>query len=102
MPLATESLFRLLVSKRDQYDVVLPAMPEMLPEPLCGLYSRRIIEEIGQMIKQKDFAVNHLLIRCHSRIVPISKEMECWQADLFLNVNSKEDLHRLPPGFGTK
>jgi len=102
MPLVSESLFRLLLSKKDQYELVLPAMKEKRPEPLCGLYSKSVLEVIGQMIKKQDFAVNHLLDCSTSRIVPISEEMECWKSNLFLNINSKEDLHHLPPGFGNK
>ncbi len=101
MPLVNEALFRLLISEGEAYDIVLPAMQEKRPEPLCGLYRKGITNVMEEMIAQNDFAVNHLLTRCNSRIVPISKEMECWLPDLFLNINSKEDLHRLPPGFGT-
>lgn len=102
MPLVNDSLFRLLMGKKEQYDVVLPAMQESLPEPLCGLYSKNVIGLMEQMIKEQDFAVHHLLTRCRSGIIQISEEMECWQAELFMNINRKEDLHRLPPGFGTR
>ncbi len=102
MPLVSESLFQLLIGKKEQYDVVLPAMQESRPEPLCGLYSKNVIGRMEQMIKEQDFAVHHLLTRCSSGIIQISEEMECWQADLFMNINQKEDLHRLPPGFGTR
>ncbi len=102
MPVVNESLFRLLIGKKEQYDIVLPAMQENLPEPLCGLYSKNVIGLMEQMIAEQDFTVHHLLTRCHSGIIQISEEMECWQAELFMNINRKEDLHRLPPGFGTK
>ncbi|MDF1574515.1 MAG: molybdenum cofactor guanylyltransferase [Bacteroidales bacterium] len=101
LPLVNESLFRLLISERDRYDLVLPAMPGKQAEPLCGLYHKNVLEVIGQMIRQKDYKVNHLLDRCPSRVVPITRDMKCWQTDLFLNINSKEDLQRLPPGFKT-
>ena len=101
MPLVNEALFRLLIREREEYEIVLPAMQEKRPEPLCGLYRKSITNVMEEMIAQNDFAVNHLLTRCNSRIVPISKEMECWLPDLFQNINSKEDLHRLPPAFGT-
>ena len=101
MPLVNESLFKLLLSEREEYEIVLPAMQGKRPEPLCGLYNKSITEVMGQMIKQQDFAVKHLLTRCNNKIVSISKKLECWLPDLFLNINSKEDLHRLPPGFGT-
>jgi len=100
MPLVNESLFRLLISEIDDYDIVLPGMPEERPEPLCGIYRKHTSAAMEEMISNKDFAVNHLLTRCNSKIVPISKEMECWLPELFLNINSKEDLKRIPPGFG--
>jgi molybdopterin-guanine dinucleotide biosynthesis protein A len=100
MPLVNESLFRFLISEVDDYDIVLPCMQGERPEPLCGIYRKHITAAMEEMISKKDFAVNHLLTRCDSKIVPISKEMECWLPDLFLNINSKEDLKRLPPDFG--
>ena len=100
MPLVNESLFRLLLSEIEDYDIVLPGMPEKRPEPLCGIYRKHTLATMEEMISNKDFAVNHLLTRCHSKIVPISNEMECWLPELFLNINSKEDLDRIPPGFG--
>ena len=100
MPLVKEFLFGLLISEIDDYDIVLPGMPEARPEPLCGIYRKNTIATMEEMISNKDLAVNHLLTRCHSKIVPISKEMECWLPELFLNINSKEDLKRIPPGFG--
>lgn len=101
MPLVNESLLRLLISEGEAFEIVLPSMHERRPEPLCGLYRRSITDAMKEMISQNDLAVNHLLTRCHSRIVPISEELECWHPDLFLNINSSEDLHRIPAGFGS-
>lgn len=102
MPLVKESLFRLLISELGEYDIVLPGISKEKPEPLCGIYRKGTASIMEEMISKKDFAVNHLLSRCHSKIVPISGKMECWQPDLFLNINSKEDLKRIPAGFGDK
>ena len=100
MPLVNESLFRVLISEIGDYDIVLPGMQEGRPEPLCGIYRKNTTVAMEKMISNKDFAVNHLLTRCDSKIVPISEEMDCWIPGLFLNINSKEDLKRIPPGFG--
>ena len=101
MPLVNESMFRLLISEVDNYDIVLPCKPQERPEPLCGIYRKPTLAIIEEMISGNDYAVHHLRTRCKSKIVTISEEMECWRPDLFLSVNSKEDLKRLPPGFGT-
>jgi molybdopterin-guanine dinucleotide biosynthesis protein A len=101
MPMVNKSLFRLLIGESDAYDIVMPAMQEKRPEPLCALYRKNVAGVIQEMISHNDFAVNHLLKRCRGRIVPVLEEMECWHPDLFLNINSREDLDRIPPGFGS-
>lgn len=100
MPLVNESLFRLLISEVDNYDIVLPGFAKERPQPLCGIYRKPTLAIIEEMISRKDYAVNHLMTRCSGKIVTISEKMECWRPDLFLNVNSKEDLKGLPPEFG--
>lgn len=102
MPLVNESLFRLLINALGDYDIALPGISEERPEPLCGIYRKGTASIMEEMISKKDFAVNHLLSRCRSKIVPISREMECWRPELFLNINSIEDLKRIPAGFETK
>jgi len=102
MPLVNESLFRLLISELGDYDIALPGFSEERPEPLCGIYRKGTASIMEEMISKKDFAVNHILTRCHSKVIPISREMEFWRPDLFLNINSKEDLNRIPADFGTK
>ena len=100
MPLVNEKLFRLLISMAQDYDVVLPAMQEQRPEPLCGLYRKSATGVMGEIVAQNNYAVHRILPQCKSKIVPITEEMECWHPDLFLNINSQDDLHRIPAGFG--
>ncbi|MEA3462539.1 MAG: molybdenum cofactor guanylyltransferase [Bacteroidota bacterium] len=100
MPLVSPSLFRFLIGERMGYDIVLPAMHEKKPEPTCGIYSRSTTGFMEEMIVQKDFALHHMLKRCNNKIVRITREMDFWLPELFLNINSKEDLKRIPSGFG--
>jgi len=101
MPMVNETLFRLLISLAEGFDVVLPAMMEQRPEPLCGLYRKNVTGVMEEIIAQNDYAVHRILTRCKSKIVRIKEEMECWHPDLFLNINSVKDLNRIPRGFGT-
>jgi molybdenum cofactor guanylyltransferase len=102
MPLVNENLFRLLISLAENFDVVLPAMQEQRPEPLCGLYRKSMTGVMEEIIAQHDYAVHRILPHCKSKIVRITEKMECWHPDLFLNINSVEDLNRLPYGFGAE
>lgn len=100
MPMVNQSLFRMLISESKGYDMILPAMYENRPEPTCGIYSKRLTGLMEDMISEKDFALNHMLRRGRSKIVPITKEMDFWLPELFLNINSKKDLKQIPAGFG--
>jgi len=100
MPLLNPSLFKLLISESMGYHIVLPALGEGRPQPGCGMYSRSAAGLMEEMIARKDFALNHMLKHSKSRIVRITKDMDCWRPDLFLNINSKEDLKHIPSTFG--
>jgi molybdenum cofactor guanylyltransferase len=102
MPLVNDALVTLLLHEAEGYDLVLPAMEGRKPEPLCGLYRKSVIPLIKEMIRENDYAVHHLLMKCNSRIINISEKMECWHPDLFLNINSREDLVRLMAGSGIR
>jgi len=102
MPLVNDALFRLLLSESATYDIVLPGVNQKRPEPLCGLYRKSIASIMKEMMDENDLTVHHLLKRCNSNIITISSEMECWRPDLFMNINSKEDLNNIPTGFGIK
>lgn len=101
MPMVNASLFNLLIREAEGFDMVLPAMGKEKPEPLCGIYNKRTIALMEEMISKKDFAVNHMLKQCKSKIIRITREMDAWSPELFLNINTREDLKRLPDGFGT-
>ncbi len=100
MPMVNQSLFKLLISESKGFDVVLPSLYENRPEPTCGIYSKGLTGLMEEMISEKDFALNHLLRRGRSKIVRITEEMDFWLPELFLNINNKEDLKRIPPDFG--
>lgn len=100
MPMINQSLFSLLISESKGCDIVLPALGEDRPQPSCGIYRRSTAGLMEEMIAQKDFALNHMLKRSKNKIIRITKEMDCWRPDLFLNINSKEDLKHIPSGFG--
>jgi molybdopterin-guanine dinucleotide biosynthesis protein A len=102
MPMVNEALFRTLMDEQEDYDLVLPALNDGLPEPLCAVYTKKLTGKLKEMIAAEDYAVRHLRSKCKTKLVPVTRAMPCWHPDLFLNINSREDLEKLAPDFGTE
>lgn len=102
MPMVTQSLFRYLISEWKDEEVLLPALADGRPEPLCGLYRKSVTEVLKDLIEQGVYAVHRILPRTRSRSIKITEQLECWHPDLFLNINREEDLLRIPPGTGMR
>lgn len=98
MPLVSSALIDHLLGERQSWDIVLPALVEERPEPLCGIYMKHTIPTFEKLISQRRYAVHHALTEVNSKIVLIDKWMSFWNPDIFLNVNKEEDLRKLPPG----
>lgn len=97
MPLVSEALLAFLIGESQAYDIVLPALHNNLPEPLCGIYKKETIRIFEQLISQKTFAVHQAIRQGNSKIIHINDQMNFWKPDMFLNVNKMEDLEKLPP-----
>jgi len=102
MPIVNASLFNLLIPEAEGFDMVLPAGDKGKPEPLCGIYDRSTRELMKEMISKKDFAVYHMITQCRSKVIRITRDMDAWSPELFLNINTREDLKRLPEDFGVE
>ena len=102
MPMVTQSLFKYLISEWKDEEVLLPALEDGRPEPLCGLYRKSVAEVLKELIEQGVYAVHRILSRTRSRSIKITEQLECWHPDLFLNINREEDLSRIPPGTGVR
>jgi len=96
MPMVNPSLIRHLIGEWKQEEVLVPALADGKPEPLCGLYQKNITGILKEMIDRRHYAVHRILPLTRSRIVKIGEQLECWHPDLFLNINREEDLKRIP------
>jgi molybdopterin-guanine dinucleotide biosynthesis protein A len=102
MPLVNHKLIAFLLEEWKNEEVLLPALADGRPQPLCGIYRKKVTGVLEAMITQKDYAVRNILSHAQCRIVKISDEFDWWSPDLFLNINREEDLKRLPPGTSLK
>ncbi len=102
MPMVNEGLLHYLIEQRQDWDMLVPAMHTKHPEPLCALYRKSMTGIFGKMIEEKRYAVHQLIPMVSSLVLNIKPEMEFYHPDLFLNINRKEDLKRLPENFGNE
>lgn len=102
MPMVNEGLLRYLISRSQGWDLVVPAMRPDQVEPLCALYRKSISGVLKELIKEKRYAVRQALPKVASLVLNIQTDMAFYHPDLFLNINSLEDLKRIPMNLGNE
>jgi molybdopterin-guanine dinucleotide biosynthesis protein A len=92
MPLVDERLVDFLFSQRAGADIVVPVHHDEM-EPLCGLYSRRIIPLLERKIREEDYSMRHLIRFARSRLLETGPELDFYSCNMFANMNTAEDIH---------
>ena len=93
MPLVNLGLLQHLIasSARTKASVVLH---KSFTEPLCGIYHRELIAELKSHIAAKKFKLITFLEKVNARNIEITDNLPFYNPDLFLNVNTQDDLVR--------
>jgi len=95
MPFIKPEVIEVIKKKFHEQDAVLP-MHKGLPQPLLGIYSRRLVPELVERIQQKKMAMWDLLRGITVQFVP---EEEMLRADpegkSFVNINTLEEYRNL-------
>ena len=104
MPLVNEGLLEHLIQESHihgshAHDIVVPALQENKPEPLCGIYRRRVAGVFRDLIGKKMYAVHRVLPLVNSKTILINDRMAFYHPDIFLNINQESDMKRLPTTF---
>ena len=99
MPLVNQELLKHLIQENQSHDIVLPALQENKPEPLCGIYRKSVADVFRDLIGKKMYAVYRVLPLVNSKTVLIDDRMPFYHPDIFLNINQESDLKRLPAVF---
>jgi molybdenum cofactor guanylyltransferase len=102
MPMVNEGLLRYLIARSKGWDMVVPSIRPNQVEPLCALYRKSISGVLEELIKEERYAVRQVIPKVASLILNIQAEMTFYHPDLFLNINSMEDLGRMPGNLGNE
>ena len=93
MPLITAKTMRKIIAAFEPHlDAVVPIHDGNL-EPLCALYSRRVLPAIERRIAARKLAMHDLVKSLTTKYLDVSKLANCDRE--FYNVNTKEDYQQI-------
>jgi len=93
-PLLTTDFFRYMISKHGKFDISIP-VHNGINEPMIGIYSRSVLPVFQQAISEGLFKPPHIIKSCIFQEIEINRNMNFYAPDMFLNMNSPEDLKKL-------
>lgn len=93
VPFVNEELFRHLILHSGESDCIIPKHASGV-EPLVGLYHRRILPVVEEMIGNGDYKLMDLLARLNTRFLDCN-DLVTKYPRLFLNVNCPEDYRSI-------
>jgi molybdenum cofactor guanylyltransferase len=97
MPFMNRPFLEYMVSRADGYDIIVPAPPDGL-QPLHAVYARRCLPAIRSLLDRNRLQIKELY--AGKRLLEIPPEvLRTYDPEgrMFMNLNSPEDLLKLPP-----
>lgn len=91
MPLMSEDFITWVLSKRAEYEVVIPVL-NGLPEPLCAYYQRGIVSRLKSQIDAGNYKIQDAVKAANTLFLEIDKSSDFYDKSLFMNVNAEADL----------
>jgi len=93
VPFVNEELFLSLISNIGEYDCIIPEHTSGV-EPLIGIYHRRALPVIEEMIKAGDFKLSKLLSKLNTKYLDCNYLIKKYPR-LFININRLEDYQSI-------
>ncbi|MEZ5147158.1 MAG: molybdenum cofactor guanylyltransferase [Bacteroidales bacterium] len=91
MPLMTSDFVKFVVSKKADYEVVIPVFNGMA-EPLCAYYHKNITSPLKAQIKAGVYKIQEAVKPLHTLLLEIEDSNVFNDSKLFMNINSEVDL----------
>ena len=97
MPLVNTKILSFIAGKAMDDEAFAAAVPKIAGtlQPLCGMYSRSFLAEIDRALKDRQLSIHRLLEQVKTRIIEENEFVNGgFVPEMFLNVNTPEDLER--------
>jgi len=92
MPFINSELLRYLFHNMGDADVVVATQGPNKTEPLCGVYSQKILPEIEDAIQNDQYKILDLFDKVSFKSLLIDKTLPFYSDNLFYNINKPEDI----------
>ncbi len=93
MPLTSKEVLNGLAQVSGDYDVCIPEYEGRL-QPLCAIYSKRLVYRVEEQLKKGDFKLQYFIRQLNYQVIRELPNREFKWTD-FLNVNTPTDLSEL-------
>ena len=91
IPFITAEFISFLSCISGEHDITVGVNKNNQPEPLAGIYNKRILKKIEAQINSENYKINHLFKDLD--VILIDPRSRGWDPDeLFFNVNKSSDL----------
>lgn len=96
MPLIDQYFVKYLLSfHSDDFEITIPVHNSGKIEPLCAVYSVRVLEKINAMIMAGNYKLQDLINNSVKNVVDVKNDYRDFNPIIFSNINSPEDLENL-------
>lgn len=92
LPFVTKELLSFILKNSDGFEVAVPYEGNQHYEPLCGFYNIAVLDSMGVYIRNGNYKLPDLFQEIKINKLNINSELDFYQDNLFINVNSKHDL----------
>lgn len=91
-PFVGSELFKHLLNKVENFQVVVPSHETFLIEPLNAYYNTNVISEMEKSIHNGNYKLMDFFKKVLFKTVEINEKLPFFKEHLFLNINTQEDL----------
>ena len=92
LPFVSADLLSFILNSANGFEVAVPYEGNRHYEPLCAFYHRSNLEKMAEYIRNGNYKLPDLFDEIKINKLIIDKNLDFYNKDLFLNVNSKHDL----------
>ena len=90
-PLLSTSFFSYLLSRHNDFEISIP-IHNGINEPMIGIYKRSVLPAFQEAISRGLHKPPAIIRSCRFQEIQVDENMNFYNPDLFLNLNSPEDL----------